>query len=646
MIRDPFYCEITDRLGGPLDPESFERCAQDLLREVYPALVPIRGGSDAGMDGAIADGEGRAYPLVCTTSEQVLRNLKRSLRRYQEEGGPRRKVVCATSQALTQRRRNNLEAAAEEQGFVLLNVHDRAAVADLLYHSPKWCSELLNLSGEPPALSIVPSTIRPMMGNALIGRDFESRWIADAEGDRLVVGQPGCGKTHLLRTIAKQKGWLFVVSHDVGRIAQAIRSQNPEALIVDDAHGSLELLDELRRLREEIRADVPIVATCWPGAKDEVSETLGVSTNRVCEIRPLTRPQMLNVLKDIGISGPDRLVYEILNQAEGRPGLAATLAYFCREGDVRAVVLGDALARSVRFTFERLVGPGAMEITAALALGGRTGMSMQAAATGFGCPEADIRRDAIGLAAGGVLYDVGLNKLSVRPEELRHVLVRDVFFSGATSLDVASFFAGVDSVDELALTLIGARGLGAEIPSELFTQVLEYSRSEKVWQSYAWLGPTESRHALNRRGESATALARPALQHVPDLAVPLLLQAAITDKRPRHAFPDQPLRLIHDWVMSALPGSGEPVRRRTALLDATRKWLETGGDQRIGLEALADALHPGFEYHRADPVLGRTVTFSRGLLTAEELRLLGPLWQSVADTLRVLRWPIGDASST
>ena len=58
------------------------------------------------MDGAIADGQGPPYPLVTTTSEDVIGNLTTNLGTYSREGGKRRKAVLATSRALTPRRMN------------------------------------------------------------------------------------------------------------------------------------------------------------------------------------------------------------------------------------------------------------------------------------------------------------------------------------------------------------------------------------------------------------------------------------------------------------------------------------------------------------------------------------------------------------
>jgi len=87
VIRDPFFQQIIEGLKGKLNPDTFELCANDLLRDIYPSLVPVVGGGDAGRDGETADGRmGRI--LVCTTAKDVIRNLRRSLQSYLRNGNP------------------------------------------------------------------------------------------------------------------------------------------------------------------------------------------------------------------------------------------------------------------------------------------------------------------------------------------------------------------------------------------------------------------------------------------------------------------------------------------------------------------------------------------------------------------------------
>ena len=117
MKRDPFYQQIVAGLSRPLDPDVFEQCAADILRSEWPTLVPVRGGGDAGMDGAVADGDGTAFPLICTTGENVIGNLTRSLASYVKNGGSRRRAILATSQELTPRRRQNLREACPGGGL-------------------------------------------------------------------------------------------------------------------------------------------------------------------------------------------------------------------------------------------------------------------------------------------------------------------------------------------------------------------------------------------------------------------------------------------------------------------------------------------------------------------------------------------------
>ena len=78
MIRDPFYWDISEGLNGKLDPELFGQWAADLLRDIYPGLVPIPVGNDAGMDGAIGNTEGIGPFLVTTTDPNVTENLTKN----------------------------------------------------------------------------------------------------------------------------------------------------------------------------------------------------------------------------------------------------------------------------------------------------------------------------------------------------------------------------------------------------------------------------------------------------------------------------------------------------------------------------------------------------------------------------------------
>ena len=333
------------------------------------------------MDGAIPDGEGTAFPLVSTTSVDALENLRASLQSYLDEDGERRKAVFATSRELTPIRRRNLLRAASDLGFTLVQIYDQAAFADLLYRSPEWCRELLNLSGT--ALSALPLSSRPDLGNPLVGRDADLEWLSDATGDAVLIGQPGSGKTSLLRALVTRGLGLFAVSDDRGRIAEAIRAQAPE-LFVDDAHLQPGFLLRLAQLRKEMKAGFRIVATCWPGEAAEVAKALGLSKSGTRELSLLDRKAISEVIRSCGIAGPPRLLRELIDQAKGRPGLAVTLCFLCRREGVREVVTGMGLYEDVRSSFAQIVGPAAVPILAAFAVGGDQGMPMEAVAQALG----------------------------------------------------------------------------------------------------------------------------------------------------------------------------------------------------------------------------------------------------------------------
>lgn len=641
MKRDPFYQQIIEGLSRPLDPDLFERCAADILRAEWPTLVPVRGGGDAGMDGAVADGGGAAFPLICTTGADVLGNLTRSLTSYLRNGGARRLALVATSQELSPRRRQNLETRAKEKGFTLLQIYTQAAMADRLYRDPAWCRELLNLNGAPSALSVIPPTTRPLLDVPLVGRAGDAAWLREGRGDCLLVGHPGGGKTCLLHHFAKAGGGLFVVGEDRAEITAALRAQHPPALILDDTHVHLDLLAQLRQVREETGLAFSLIACSWPGQQDEVREALNLAPAQVHALDLLTREEILAIIRNVGVFGPDVLLRELLDQSEGRPGLAVTLAHLCRQGGVHEVALGAALSRSIRTSFEPLVGQHATELLAGFAIGGRSGMPMAAVAAAFGLPLVQVRRDVARLAAGGVVRQLPDGSLAVSPEGLRHALVRDVFFQGALSLPVRPFMAQAPDQVEAARTLIGARSRGGDVPDALLRPLLESLDRPHLWGEYAALGSHETAWILSRRPDLIDAVAGPALHFQPGQALARLLDAAVLAEAPR----PKPLQLIQGWVRTAEPGAGEAIPRRRGVIRAVRSWLgrirppgadpQDTGDRaaEVAVQAVAYALSPQFERTSMDPGLGRTVTIARATLSLAEVQEMPDLW---SEALRVL----------
>lgn len=649
MIRDPLYREIVKGLGGQLDPKLFERCVTDLLRDVFPTLVPISGGADAGMDGAIADGVGPAYPLVCTTDKSVIRNLTKSLDSYLRHGAWRRQIVLVTSQELTPRKRRNLEAGARNKGFVLLQIYEREAVADRLYDSPRWCRELLGLTGIPSALSAIPPSRRPLLGGGLVGRQEDLDWLRRTGGDLLLVGPPGSGKTFLLRSMALEGGGLFLASDDLTEVANAVRAQKPVAIFVDDAHLNPACLVRLRQLREQIGAEFVLIATAWAGAEDEVVEALHIAHGQVRTLQLLSRDDVVEVVNGCGVRNPVELVREIVDQAEGRPGLAVSLAYLCLQGGIEEVIRGDALKRSTLTDFGKLVGEEATHVLAAFAVGGDGGMKPSVVASALEMPLREVRMVLTRLAAGGVIDQARHSwvldaprtgttaddepALVVRPEGLRYALVRDVFFDSVAPLPIDRFLDGAPEAKEAAHTLVRAAGFGAPVPTEMLTLVIERSGAEGAWAEFAALGEDKAKWVIEQHPEALSIVAEAALERAPVAAIPRLLALAAEDKRPQNLSPGHPLRRLDNWVHEALPETGQAVLRRRQLLEGLADWNSDGEDEVVG-QVIGMVMSPAFNAMSVDPGAGRTLTMTRGLLNLDELRKLQGLWPRALDMLR------------
>ena len=431
MIRDPHYKAILQGLADGPDPDAFERCAQDLLRELYPRLTPVEGGRDFGMDGLDASDPEQPTILAATTGQDVKRNLVKSLRSHNRQGASigARHVVVATTQAAIASLIDDLRGAATDEGFQLVNVHGRREFADLLYRSSYWARELLGLSGAAAALSAVPMSSRTMNSLPLIGRDTDRRWLADSSGDIVVSGHPASGKTHLLRQFVDQ-GWLFMVDPDRERIANAVRDLDPDAIVVDDAHADVNSLRSLIQLRASISAGFRIVAVTWPGDLDEVKSVLAIPEDSVLDLQLLSRDKILKIVKAAGVKGSVELQRAIVNQSGGRPGLTATLCDVAWSGDLHPLLSGELLLREIKLAITRVGDSDGIQVLAVMALAGDRGASLDDLANVLGLDMARWRKSLALLGHTGVFRATFLaDKVTVWPLELRFAAVSDAFFS-------------------------------------------------------------------------------------------------------------------------------------------------------------------------------------------------------------------------
>jgi hypothetical protein len=622
-MRDSLHASIIARLPRCSDGNLFEACVCDLLRAEFSRLVPVEGGNDAGVDGMIAEDEGPPTILVSTIERNVIGNFSQSVRQYLKSGGSSKRFLLATTQQLSPVRKRNLAKRATELGVSLLPIYDRPAIANLLYHNPRCRKELLNLSGDPPALSVRPMTNRPTFGCPLLGRDEDIQTIAKATGDLVIVGQPGAGKTSLLAATVEHSAALFVVDDRLDRIAEEIREKRPQVLMIDDAHTRVALLSRLRHLRSEIDAEFRIVASCWPGQQDAVAQELGVGKNHVHELELLVPNLIRDVIQASGIYGPRHLLQELIAQAAGKPGLAVTLCRVCLNESTREVFLGTALARDVRLTVQSLIGLDALSVLACFAIGGSGGMSLHDVATYAQKSAFDVQRIAEQLGFGGVIEVVGNDRLRVVPARLGQALVRDIFFNRGFGRDVAPLLSVVPNRHNATLTLVAAKMLGGEVPDALLRSSLLASPDGDTLNEYASLGGTEANWVLDTFPEKLREVAAGALESDPKRALHLLLDDATKVPWVGTRHTGERLPQITTWVRRE---HADTMERRSILCEQLLSWFAQ--TKNIDVAAAAVEIVLSLEHKDSYPEPGEPnkIILNFGVLPERALEGLFKLW--------------------
>jgi hypothetical protein len=636
-MKDELHQKIIEGLSRPLDGNLFEECAVDLLQPIYKTLVPIKGGRDDGRDGFFYDGAVGSGPLVCTTREDVKENVQHSLREFVKKGHKGRSVIIATSRSLTGEKRNAIEDAAKEEGFTTIQVHDQSDFALRLYRNKEWLKRLLNIVGNQQALSINPISSRPCFNIPVRGREELMNWLDESivSGDVIITGQPGSGKTFAMRSYATQKDGLFVVSDNMDQIVPEVRDKQPRFLIVDDAHDQIALLKRLRQTREDTGAELLIIATSWLSHKNDVQSALSVPATSVFELKLLGKDTMVEIIKDCGVKGPDPLLQEMVDQAEGKPGLAATLSQLVLSGDAKDVYYGDALGRHLSTLFERQLGGDALDLLAVTALGGDSGICLKAAADILNKSRFHVQGLATNLAFGGAILEIPPDRICVRPPPLRPYLVKQHFFGKGVNIDPYGYLPRYPKQSDVVSVILSVALTGGKVDRERLYHLIEETRSPDLFGGYARLGRGEAGRVIGEHPDMALRSARALLDTYPEGILPLMLNLAIGDTRPLHSNPEHPMRMIQDWCKTVGYDNTIPIGNRDMLLEVLSSWRGRVQQDKVTAQVLVAIFCPRSEFFRPDPGSGHRFTLGTGHLSAKPLQHLIDLLPSAKEYFMV-----------
>ena len=635
-----------------------------------------------GFDGAIPTLSGDPIPLIVTTGTDARRNLQKNLGQLKKLARPPKAVVFVTSRRLRSKTRIELSDLAASLGFHLQQIFDQTWFANALYRDAEWTQKLLGIPGRPSALTAVPLSSRPVIGDVVIGRDTELARLRKLTGDTLLVGTPGSGKTFLLRALVNEGRALFLANDDRQALANAVRAQRPEAVIVDDAHAYPGHLESLLQVRNQTSADFRIIAVSWPADEEKVGLALSVDEESVIRLERLPADTVVEIIKSTGIVGPNELLRAIQEQSAGQPGLAVTLAYLCWKDDsetLRDIFTGEALLKSLLPQLTSLVGDDIVVVLGAFALGGKSGHLQDTVAEFLEIPKYKLSQRLAGLGAAGILHQFRDGSVAIRPQSLAPALVHRSFFRGVGSLpSYLALFDKAPSQSDALKVLIDAHARGADIPE--LERLLEAYASPEQLGHYARIGSGEARCVLEQYPDRLVGTAFGVLEHLPDRAIPLLLSHALSDaprrdlsRKEQEDYDAQlaywkrqdsrgddllrrlednstlPLQKLEGWLDRPVPGEQEFVKRRRIALRSITDWANSVDlhDPRVAAvvsRALMVAFRPMWRGIEADPGAGLTVTFQEYPVDEETRQFLFQEWPKVAELActaaeRSQRWP-------
>lgn len=658
-----------------LSAEVFERCAQDLLSELFPGLSPIPGGTDWGRDADIAGTDDPLPPRLMATSSRTLdgvrKNMLGGIRSMREHGVPFDRLVLANPAQLRLAERQKLVDSARKQSARLdpSDIFDRGHFASRLRRDAYWRGELLGLPSGPISLARRPSDLAEGTWSflPLVARDDDLAAI-QGDDDVILTGPPGVGKSRL---VAELNGAAFVDKDaPFEQVAADLRWALPTVVVVDDAGNDAALLRRLIALRHQDHDlfRFRLIAICWP---DEVEATrVAASSARSHELELVERGQLNNLLQLMGITGALARA-EILDQAEGRPGWAVALADLLLRGDASSLLQGKALLGHVeRYLLRAGIGREVIDVLATIAaLGEITDVELRDIADEVGRSRTSVAT-LLGTAARSGLINVA-NRYSwtdqqdqrvytVRPPMLADVLVAERGFDiPAPVIDFDGLAARWPSrIGRLAHAAIKAAQLdatGANATADRFfdraltSGDVDHAVKVNLSTEYLRLGAPAAAKVMDLARASFDEVAGTqdvngtAIEPVMKLAslaarwyrsrpaIALLLDGCLIDDRPTNSHPGHPLREIEDLVCSFHPEVPRAERLRHEIATVLEQWLARDPDDSARHRVAAAVVQALFSLrlHSAhtDPASPLTWQLIESIVPGEEIdQIYAELW--------------------
>lgn len=659
-----------------LDSGVFERCAQDLLTDLYPGLSPIPGGTDWGRDADIA-GTGSPVPprLLATSSRSlngVRKNMLGGIRSMRTHRVTFERLVLASPASLRLPERQKLVDAARKEGARLdpADIFDRGFFASRLRRDGYWRNELLGLPSGPITLARLPADLAEGAWTflPLVARDDD---LAALQGDDdvVVTGPPGVGKSRLM---AELEGAVFVDKDaSFEQIAADLRWTLPSVVVIDDAGEHAALIRRLLAVRQT-EADLfrfRLLVICWPDEVEPLRSSL--ASARVLELGLVERAPLNELLKAMGIAS-QLARGEILDQAEGRPGWAVTLAHLLlRTGDPASLLQGKALFGQVeRYLFRAGIGAEAIDVLAVIAaLGGVSEVELRELAQ-----EVEMSRRAVvsvlGTASRSGLIDVDshyswtdrrhVRVYTVRPPMLADVLVAERGFDAPAPVVDLHGLADrwPDHLSNLSRGVIKAAQFGARgaLPAaeKLFHMALasdgvDHSSKVDLSVQYLRLGPARAAQVMELARASfddvvstekvdgsviepvITLASLAARWYRSRPAIELLLDGCLIDQRPTNSHPGHPLRQLEDLVADFHPEVPRAERLRHEIASVLEQWLgrdpENPERHRVVSAVMAALLSLRLHSAYSDPGRPMTIQLVESIVPGDEIEgIYAELW--------------------